>query len=367
MSLAILSWGTALPSTVITQAEAVRLTRIICRPSAEQAEQLPHFYRQTEIDKRHLSFSRESIRDVIEGTWESGSAFVPRLPDDPGPTTRQRMQHYAQEAGPLAVRAAAPALKQSGLAPRDLTHLITVCCTGFSAPGVDLALIQDLDLAPTIERTHVGFMGCHGALNALRVARAFAGSNPHTRVLVCAVELCGLHFHYGWDPKKMIANALFADGAAAVIGVPAEAAPADAWQVAASGSCLFPDTASAMTWNIGDHGFEMSLSIRVPNLIGRHLRPRIESWLAGQGLRLDDIASWAVHPGGPGIVSAVVQALRLDEPAVAVSRAVLAAHGNMSSPTILFILDELRRRRAPRPCVALAFGPGLVAEFTLWR
>ena len=204
--------------------------------------------------------------------------------------------------------ARAAALEQSGLPAGDLTHLITVSCTGFNAPGVDVALIKGLGLAPTIERTHVGFMGCHGALNALRVAAAFTGSDPAAHVLVCAVELCGLHFHYGWDPKKMVANALFADGAAAVVGAPVAAAPEDAWSVAASGSCLFADSEPAMGWRIGDHGFEMSLSIRVPNLIGRHLRPRLEDWLRRQGLALGDVGSWAVHPGGPGIVSAVVHA-----------------------------------------------------------
>jgi predicted naringenin-chalcone synthase len=192
-------------------------------------------------------------------------------------------------------------------------------------------------------------------------------ADPAARVLACCVELCSLHFQYGWHEQQMVANALFADGAAAAVGVPAAAAPANAWQLAATGSRLFPDSADAMTWNIGDHGFAMTLSPRVPDLIATHLRPWLEGWLVQHDLGVDQVASWAIHPGGPRILSAVEKALGLPREATAVSRKVLAACGNMSSPTVLFILDRLRDRRAPRPCVALGFGPGLVAEAMLFR
>jgi len=212
---------------------------------------------------------------------------------------------------------------------------------------------------------HVGFMGCHGAINGLRVAQAFADGQPAAHVLLCAVELCSLHYFYGWDPKKLVANSLFADGAAAVVGVSDSLRSAADWRVTATGSCLFSHTAYAMTWDIGDHGFEMSLSTRIPGLIAANLRPWVESWLAQQDLRIEQVATWAVHPGGPRILSAVEESLGLDRDALAVSREVLATFGNMSSPTLLFILERLRRRQAPRPCVALGFGPGLVVEAAL--
>jgi predicted naringenin-chalcone synthase len=138
------------------------------------------------------------------------------------------------------------------------------------------------------------------------------------------------------------------------------------WQVAATGSCLIPDSEDTMTWRIGNNGFVMSLSSRVPELIGTHLRPWMEAWLKESGFTIPDIQSWAVHPGGPRILSSTCKALDLDKDAVAVSREVLKEHGNMSSPTILFILKRLRDRNAPRPCVALGFGPGLMAEATLF-
>jgi predicted naringenin-chalcone synthase len=277
------------------------------------------------------------------------------------------MQHYAREAGPLAERAARKAIADSEVRPRDLTHLITVSCTGFHAPGLDVELIKRLHLQATIERTHIGFMGCHGALNGLRVARALADSMPGARVLLCAVELCSLHYDYRWNPKKLVANALFADGAAALVGCHGDGAVAGAWQAVASGSCLFPHTESAMTWTVADHGFDMTLSTRVPELITGNLRAFVDNWLDQNGLHRKDVASWAIHPGGPRIVSAAEEALDLDEQAAAVSREVLADCGNMSSPTVLFVLERLRERRAPRPCVALGFGPGLTVEVTLFQ
>jgi predicted naringenin-chalcone synthase len=368
MSFAILGLGTALPTTALTQAEALTVARKICCRTEEQADLLPALYRQSGITTRHVTFGEEVVGDVLRGTSTSRSIFLPRDEENyAGPTTAQRMEHYAREACPLALRAARRALDQARIAPCDFTHLITVSCTGFQAPGVDVELIKGLELNPTIERTHVGFMGCHGALNGLRVAQAFTGSLPSAVVLLCAVELCALHYYYPWNPKRMVSNALFADGAAAVVGVPPTAAPVDAWQAAASGSCLFPDSEYAMTWSIGDHGFEMTLSTRVPDLIARHLRPWVEDWLGQNGLPLGAVAAWAIHPGGPRIVSAVEEALGLDREATAISREVLAACGNMSSPTVLFILDRLRSRGAARPCVALGFGPGLAVEATLFR
>jgi predicted naringenin-chalcone synthase len=368
MAFAILGIGTAVPNTVIRQTDARNIARSLCCRTREHESWLSSMYDGTGIDTRHLCLGADVVRDVIEGTRRSGSVFLPSgKPDDRGPTTAERMRHYAASAPPLALSASRYALERSGVPPSGLTHLITVSCTGFLAPGLDAALIRGLGLPPTVQRTHVGYMGCHGALNGLRVARAFAGADADARILVCAVELSSLHYHYGWDPQKMIANAIFGDGAAAVVGAPPDAAPAGAWQAVASGSVLVPDSAAAMTWTVGDHGFEMTLSPRVPGLIATHLRPWLQDWLRGQGLRLTDVASWAVHPGGPRILSAVEEALALPREATAASRAVFAEFGNLSSPTVLFILDRLIANNAPRPCVALGFGPGLTAEALLLR
>jgi predicted naringenin-chalcone synthase len=363
MGFAFLGLGTSVPSTVYDQADGKVIAESLCCRTDEHATWLPTMYQGTGIAKRHMVLPQSLVDDVLQGTQDSGSVFLPTgEADDRGPTTAQRMHVYRAEAGPLAAAAAAAALRHANLSPAALTHLVTVSCTGFHAPGFDQELLHALDLSPEIQRTHIGFMGCHGALNALRVAHAFTDADPEARVLLCAVELCSLHYHYGWDPGKVVANAIFADGAAAVIGGSTAAAPKNTWRLVASGSRVFPSTSAAMSWTIGDHGFEMTLSKQVPGLIQTHLRPWLIDWLERQELNLSNIRSWAIHPGGPRILGAVEEALELRPEQTAAARAVFAEYGNMSSPTVLFILERLRRENASRPCLALGFGPGLAVE-----
>jgi len=367
MSLAIASIGTASPATVYDQEEGLRIAKSLCCRTDEQATWLPTMYRGTQIDKRHMVLPRALVNDVLAGTRASGSVFLPTgAPDDCGPTTGQRLTAYEQEAAPLALQASRQALGRARLRAQRLTHMVTVTCTGFAAPGFDQRLIAELPLPATIARTQIGFMGCHGALNGLRVARAFVDAERSARVLLCAVELCSLHYFYGWDPGKVIANAIFADGAAALVGLADADAPPEAWRLTASGSCVFAGTEGAMSWSIRDHGFLMSLSKKVPDLIAAHLRPWVAAWLGEHGLRLDQVPSWAVHPGGPRIIGAVEEALGLKPEQTCDAHEVFAAFGNMSSPTILFILQRLMARSAPRPCVALGFGPGLAVEAALF-
>jgi predicted naringenin-chalcone synthase len=359
MSLAIRGLGTALPANRLSQTELAEGAKRYCAEDDEQRQMLGKLYQHTEIETRHVVLQADKLRAVMKG-GKAESVFFRDARGDRGPGTAQRMERYNREALPLALESSRRALAESGLNPSEITHLVTVSCTGFAAPGVDVGLIKGLGLKPTTVRTHVGFMGCHGAINGLRAAAGYAGSDPRARVLLCCVELSSLHFYYGWNPKRMVGNALFADGSAAVVGTAANGT--DDWRVAATGSCLFPDSEFAMSWHIGDYGFDMTLSTKVPNLIQENLRPWVEEWLGANGLTLREIASWAVHPGGPKILDSVEHCLGIPKGITDVSRRVLAGHGNMSSPTVLFILNELRKANAPRPCVALGFGPGLVAE-----
>ena len=379
MSLSVLGIGTAVPTTTLSMDEGRELARYLCAQNDAHVSWLPSMYSNTGIRQRHLFFQRSLVDRVIGGDRQprysptgkvladegTHDIFVPTGPGDRGPTTAERMRIYRDGASQLAIPAAAAALEQSACAAAAITHLITVSCTGFFAPGIDSVLIDALGLDACVQRTHVGYMGCHGAINGLRVAQAFTGADPSARVLLCAVELCGLHYHYGWDPQQIVANALFGDGAAALVGAASVAASGEVWRVRATGSCRLPNSADAMTWNIGDHGFEMTLARSVPTLIARHLRPWLTAWLEKHGVALADIATWAVHPGGPHILTAVEECLCLPPDALAISREIFAEYGNMSSPTVLFILDRLRERRAKGPCVALGFGPGLVAEAAL--
>ena len=361
MKFTILGQGTAVPEQSIGRQESVEMvTQMFCQTDKERRV-VPALYRKAGVKKRHSVILRERTPEDNGPTYNLMYKPVDR--EDRGPRLSERMEVYEEHAHPLAVRAAAQAIEESGLTSSDITHLVTVSCSGFFAPGVDVKLIRELGLPATTERAHVGFMGCQGAMNGMRVARGFAAAQPEANVLLCAVEICSIHYHYGWDPERVVANALFADGAAALVGSMREDG---GWPIQASGACLIPDSQDAMTWRIRDHGFEMSLSPQVPKLIEEHLRPWLETWLRAENLGLEDIQTWAVHPGGPRILSSVASALELPKGALDVSRGVLQEFGNMSSPTILFIVDRLRAMDAPLPCVALAFGPGLMAEAALF-
>lgn len=362
MSFVIESIGTAVPQHFIAQEDAATFAMACCESEAEKRKLMPALYRRSGVNKRYSVLLKTSTNaePAQQDFYQPMENSIER-----GPTTGERMQAYSDPAAVLAIQAAEEALSQSETKANEITHLVTVSCSGFSAPGFDFALIKELGLPASVSRTHVGFMGCHGALNGLRVAKAYAEADQDARVMVCAVELCSLHHQYGWNPEHVVSNALFADGAAAVVGHGSNENTTAAWQVAASGSVILPETEDLMSWRIGDHGFKMTLSPRVPDVISQSLRPQLQPWLAKHGTSIEEIGSWAIHPGGPKILTACAEAAQLEPDALAPSRKVLADYGNMSSPTVLFILKELQAAGAALPCVMLAFGPGLTVEMAL--
>lgn len=363
--LSILGLATKVPDYTMSPDEAIAMSDdCVCRNERE-ARILRTIFKRARIENRHLCVPYSTAYDWVP--------IPPReLSDDHppscGPTTAERMQLYAEHSKPLAVASAKAAIGASRLEPPDISHLVTVSCTGFESPGVDVELIETLGLRSTVERIHVGFMGCHGAINGMRAALAVTTAEPNSHLLLVATELCSLHFCFSWEPERLLGNALFSDGSAAMVcGGTAGVGDNDDWQITATGSCLIPNSRHAMTWRIGDFGFDMSLSSEVPDLIKRNLRPWLQAWLNKNDLSIEEIGSWAIHPGGPRIVDAVEESLALPPETTKVSREILRTHGNMSSPTILFILERFRRDDAARPCVALGFGPGLVAEAALIR
>lgn len=363
MSLSFLGMGTAVPRGSLSQDEiAAHINRVAFERTDSQKRLVRTLFRSTEIEHRGIVVLSGNADEAVESALQFYGAA--QGASDRGPTTGARMARYGQEAGKLAADAARKGLADAAISRDAITHLITVSCTGFYAPGVDVALIKELGLSPDVGRLHVGFMGCHGAINGLRAAHAIAGADHNARVLLCAVELCSLHFQYDWKRDHLVANSLFADGAAAVVAGWRGDADADEgyWAVRACGSHLFADSEDAMSWTIGDHGFEMTLSARVPELIAGGLAEWITRWLGSQGMTRRDVASWAVHPGGPKILSAAAEAIALTDADLTASREILAAHGNMSSPTVLFILERMRALKAPKPCVVMGFGPGLMVE-----
>lgn len=354
MSAVLLGIGTATPDAELWQADAASIAAGLMGVTDRRRRAVAALYEQSGVDVRRTA--------IGEGT-DAGFFEVPARAGVDGPGTGARVSRYREVAPALAEAACLDGLRASATDPGRVTHLVTVSCTGFHAPGVDVELIRRLGLPATVQRTHVGFMGCHGAINGLRVAAALAESDPDAVVLLCCVEICSVHFQYRPHNGAATANALFGDGAAACV----VAGRGDGPRLARFGAVLIEDSLGEMGWKIGDHGFEMSLSARVPALLRERVGAWVDGWLAGAGLSRGDVGSWAVHPGGPRIVEGVRESLGLEPGAVAASLEVLRTHGNMSSPTVLFIARRMLEAGAAMPMVGLAFGPGLGGEAFLLR
>ncbi|MEV0728742.1 3-oxoacyl-[acyl-carrier-protein] synthase III C-terminal domain-containing protein [Polymorphospora sp. NPDC050346] len=283
----------------------------------------------------------------------------PLLEDLSGWSTERRMARYLVEALPLGKEAVGRALTDAGVAAGDLGLFAVCSCTGYATPGLDILLARDLGMAPDTQRLFVGHMGCYAALPGLGTVGDFVTARGRPALLLC-VELTSLHVQPASarvDTQQIVAHALFSDAAAAAVVLPSRAGGYAVREVAA---VTDTSTADHMTWEVTDLGFRMGLSPRVPKVLSMHVRGLVDDLLGRHDLRLSDVDGWAVHPGGPRILGVVERELGLPAEAMAVSRAILAERGNCSSPTVLLILDRLRRSaRPPRRVVMLAFGPGL--------
>ncbi|MGM1016637.1 MAG: type III polyketide synthase [Actinomycetota bacterium] len=292
------------------------------------------------------------------------------------PGTAARNELYVRAATGLFIEAARRALAASpDISTADITHLITVSCTGFHAPGPDFEIVQALGLRDGVERYHFGFMGCYASIPALRAARQFSLADPDAVVLVVSAELCTLHLRSSNDPDTIVASSLFADGAAAAIV--SSRPPADgsvALALDSFGTAIAPDSIEHMAWTIGDHGFEMILSTAVPKVIEANVDDALASLCGpddalssaqGDGGIVEAVTHWAIHPGGRDILDRVQHQVGLTDAQLAPAREVLRTYGNMSSATILFVLNRILRESDPRDgerLIAMAFGPGLTME-----
>jgi alpha-pyrone synthase len=281
------------------------------------------------------------------------------------PGTAARMERYEAEALPLATQAVDRLAETEGPGwSAGISHLILTSCTGFMAPGLDAALAARLGLDPSVERTTVGFMGCNAAFNALKLGRHIIRSDPRARVLLVNVELCTLHYRETADLEEALAFLLFADGAsAALVTAERRGLALDRFAVT-----LLPEGCDLITWHIRDHGFAMRLSGAVPAAISRHLPEHAAGILDQRPVSAIDL--WAVHPGGRSVLDAVGASLALPPEALDTSRSVLAERGNMSSVTIMAVLERLLAGPAattPATGIALGFGPGLSIESLAFR
>ncbi len=280
------------------------------------------------------------------------------------PSTAERMKRFEASAPRLAMRA----LDDLGLEleRERITHLVVASCTGFIAPGLDQLIVEAAGLNSGVERTSIGFMGCYAAVTALRLAHHIVRSEPCSRVLVINLELCTLHFQLAGDVQKILGMMLFGDGCSAALVTAEERGIA----LADFRAAAIADTAGAITWRIGDHGFDMHLSGEVPGKIARALaaeRARNDDGGLLRGRRPEDYGIWAVHAGGRSILDAVETGFGLASDQLDWSRGVLRDFGNMSSATLMFVLQRILKAARPSGATAadgfaVAFGPGLAAE-----
>ncbi|HXB61394.1 MAG TPA: type III polyketide synthase [Acidobacteriaceae bacterium] len=272
------------------------------------------------------------------------------------PSTAQRMELF-EKAAPVLARCALDKLALKPAERERIQHVIVTCCTGFYAPGLDFEIVDHLGLSTSVERTMVGFMGCYAAINALKLARHIVRSEPRQSVLMVNLELCTLHLQETQDLSEVLSFLVFGDGCAASL-ITSEPV---GLEIDSFHAMQIEGTRGLITWRVGDIGFDMLLSGRVPGEIGKALRESASELTTGGPFGPIDL--WAVHPGGRSILDAVENGLGLAPDDLQASRSVLSRFGNMSSATVMFVLQELMREaRAGQSGCAISFGPGLTAE-----
>lgn len=354
---------TLLPEFSYTQEEASAKMQEWARDEREK-RLIRAIYRSSGIEHRYAV-----IKDYDGG--DPGS-FFRAGPDGnrEGPGTAARNDIFASESRKLSVDLARKILTGSpGIGAGDVTHVVTVSCTGFYNPGPDYYIVRDLGMSLSTQRYHLGFMGCYAAFPALRMAAQFCEADPRAVVLVLCLELCSLHLQLNGTEDTILANSLFSDGAGAAVISAREPLPGRAaYRIDGFRSTLVPGGERDMAWRIGDHGFDIALSSYVPKIIGANLREFVEPSLSSSGTSIVDVDVWAVHPGGKSILDQVQKCLGLRTEQVRESREVLRRYGNMSSVSILFVLAEILGRSAgagEEKVCAVAFGPGLTVEMAL--
>ncbi|REK71376.1 type III polyketide synthase [Paenibacillus paeoniae] len=359
MDIAILGLGTAVPPYRMDQEDTSRrLTEALSDAGySDSSRWAKRIFRQCGVESRYTCEP-----NLLEPA--ANCRYFPSADKHTEvPSTSGRMAVYKRASVPLAAEAARKALADSGVQGNEITHLITVSCTGQFLPGLDAALMGELGLRPIVARVPLTFLGCAAGLKAVCLSKKLVAGQPYARALVVCVELCTLHIQPSSDREALYGASFFGDGASAcVVGTPDEN-QRDVFLLGEERSVLLPGSAGEMIWEVGNHGFDLYLSPSIPRLIGEHVPTEVDFLL--DGVPKPDL--WAIHPGGRGIVDIMQDMFGLSDKQTSASRTILREYGNMSSATILFVLNEMKRLLREdgagfKEGIALAFGPGVTAE-----
>jgi predicted naringenin-chalcone synthase len=354
MNSSIVSIGLSNPGEPIPQAEISRFMQLAHQLDAQERRKLDFLYRKSGIDSRH------SVLEDFQTEEVSDFTFFPKNKElHPFPGTAARMQVFEEKGPELAEQAVRSALQQAEVEANSLTHLILISCTGMVAPGLELDLMRRLEIPSSVERYCIHFMGCYAAFTGLRLADQLVKANPKSRVLVVSVELCTLHFQKEYTEDNLLANSLFGDGAAAALVMQSE----KGLQIKNYFSEVLWEGEKDMAWKIGDFGFEMRLSQYIPSLLNQGIR-RLRDLFEAK-FNFSKVRHVAIHPGGKQILIQVQEAFGLSPEVNRHALEVLRTCGNMSSASILFVLERMLQDSSIQgDILALGFGPGLTLETT---
>lgn len=353
--------STAVPPFRYHQAEIMEFMIRTLKLNGEESSRLSSLYKATGIESRYSILKDFSLKP-------DEYSFFPRDEClEPFPTTGERMETYKKHALPLAIRAI-QGIGKSEIA--KVTHLITVSCTGMYAPGLDIGIVETLKLPLSTCRTGVNFMGCYAAFNALKLADSICRADPDSSVLIVCLELCSLHFQKEKTEKNMLVNSLFGDGCGAVLinSVPGSGL---GLEICAFHSDLALDASAGMTWDISDTGFRMALTHEVPEAIRKNIKKLADNLFNKLDLQGSRVRHYAIHPGGRKILEVIEEEMNIGKEENQFAYRVLRDYGNMSSPTILFVINELvrslSRKNKGDHILCFAFGPGLTLESMLLK
>lgn len=359
----ITSVGIAVPDNCFDQSEIGKFMIRAMQLDYEHSRKLQAIFRSSGIAQRY------SVLD--DYGKEKDFTFYPNSHDfEPFPSTEQRLSIYQQHAISLSVAAVRDCLtNRPEIELNSITHLIVVSCTGMYAPGLDIELVQQLGLRHDVQRLSINFMGCYAAFNGIKAGDAFCKADAEARVLVVCVELCSIHFQKQATDDNMLANALFADGAAALI---MQTKPAAGVNLVASAfhNGLSFSKEPQMAWRVGNLGFEMKLTSYVPEIIQDGIKKLTEEMLLKIRKNFAAIKHFAIHPGGKKILEVIEHELGISKSDNQHAYAVLSRYGNMSSPTVIFVLHHLLASLTSgndgENVLSFAFGPGLTLESILF-
>jgi predicted naringenin-chalcone synthase len=318
---------------------------------------LKYLYHQSGIRTRY------SVLPDYSHAPDEWTFYPPTENLEPFPSLEERMNIFNREAANLSAIAIQDCLKcQADL--QEITHLITVTCTGLSAPGLDLQLIELLDLPKNIFRTSVNFMGCYAAIHAFKIADSICSADPGAKILIVCTELCTLHFQQKATIDNITSSLLFGDGSAAVL-VTGDRDRTPGFPLLGFYGEVIPRGRQDMSWELSSTGFAMTLSGYVPALIEEDFDLLVTHALEKHKISRDQITHWSIHPGGRKILEAIEKSASISKEKLDSSYQILNKYGNMSSPTILFVLKEiLSSLQLVRDAkiFGAAFGPGLTME-----